>query len=58
MGTLAQLLDDGEGDEVASEELVSRGFPTCSLAVFEVLVAWADLGLTGATLTAFHVGRG
>jgi phosphohistidine phosphatase len=58
MGTLAQLLDDGEGDEVASDELVSGGFPTCSLAVFEVPVAWADLGLTGATLTAFHVGRG
>jgi len=58
MGTLAQLLDDGAGDADASGELLAGGFPTCSLAVFEVPVAWADLAFTGASLTAFHVGRG
>lgn len=58
MGTLAQLLDDGEGDTAASGELLSGGFPTCALAVFEVPVAWPDLSFTGATLTAFQVGRG
>lgn len=57
MGMLAQLLDDGEGDPAASGELLSGGFPTCSLAVFAVDVPWAELGITGATLTAFHVGR-
>ncbi|HEX6149704.1 SixA phosphatase family protein [Nocardioides sp.] len=58
MGTLAQLLDDGEGDAQATGALLAGGFPTCAMAVFDVAVPWADLGFTGATLTAFHVGRG
>jgi len=57
MAYLANLLDDGEGDEGASTELASRGFPTCSLAVFEYDGEWADLDVTAARLQAFHVGR-
>src|SRR5690349_15824217 len=55
MAYLANLLDDGEGDEAAATELTTRGFPTCSLAVFAYEGAWADLDVTAATLQAFHV---
>jgi phosphohistidine phosphatase len=58
MATLAQLLDDGEGDPAASADMLSGGLPTCSLVVFEVAGAWADLEFTGARVTGFHVARG
>lgn len=51
---VAQLLDDGEGDTVAGNEM-AMGYPTNALTVFEYDGAWADLGT--ATLRAFHVGR-
>jgi phosphohistidine phosphatase len=54
---LAQLLDDGSGDEGAGKQM-AVGFPTGALAVFEVSGAWADLDLASARLVAFHVGRG
>jgi len=54
---VANMLDDGSGDEAATTELTSRGFPTCSLAVFEYDGEWADLDVTSARLVAFHVGR-
>ena len=54
---LAQLLDDGSGDEEAGKQM-AVGFPTGALAVFEVTGAWADLDLASARLVAFHVGRG
>lgn len=57
MAYLANLLDDGEGDDAAATELTTRGFPTCSLAVFAYDAEWADLDVTSATLQAFHVGR-
>jgi phosphohistidine phosphatase len=57
MAQLAQLLDDGNGDPQASNEMAS-GFPTSAVAVFEYDGAWADLDLTSARLTTFHVGRG
>jgi phosphohistidine phosphatase len=53
---LAQLLDDGSGDEDAGREM-AIGFPTGALAVFQVDVPWADLELASARLVAFHVGR-
>jgi phosphohistidine phosphatase len=58
MATLAQLLDDGEGDPAASADMLSGGLPTCSLVVFEVAGTWADLEFTGARVTGFHVARG
>ncbi len=57
MATLAQLLDDGDGDPAASADMLSGGLPTCSLVVFEHDGAWAELAFTGARLSGFHVGR-
>ncbi len=57
VASLAQLLDDGEGDQGAATEM-TQGFPTSALAVFTVPGAWSDLTLGGATLRAFHVARG
>jgi phosphohistidine phosphatase len=57
MGSLAALLDDGEGDDDAGVELAT-GFPTSALAVFSYDGDWKDLDEASATLTAFHVGRG
>lgn len=56
-GMLAQLLDDGNGDEEAGNALVA-GFPTCAVAVYSVDGDWDELEEAGATLVAFHVGRG
>ncbi len=53
---LAQLLDDGTGDEGAGQEM-AVGFPTGALAVFEVTGSWSALDLASARLVAFHVGR-
>ncbi len=54
MGSMAQLLDDGEGDDDAGAELATRGFPTGAVAVFEHDGAWADLAWGSARLVAFH----
>ncbi len=54
MAVLAQLLDDGEGDEEAGRAMAT-GFPTSAVAVFAVDGSWADLA--AARLTGFHVGR-
>ncbi|MDO9494777.1 MAG: histidine phosphatase family protein [Nocardioides sp.] len=57
MAYLASMLDDGEGDPEAGNELAT-GFPTSALAVFAYDGAWADLDSASARLTAFHVARG
>jgi phosphohistidine phosphatase len=57
MASLAQLLDDGDGDDDAGNEM-AMGFPTASVAVLEYDGEWAELDEAGATLVAFHVGRG
>ena len=57
MASLATLLDDGEGDDEAGNEL-ALGFPTCALAVYSYDGDWADLDEASATLVAYHVGRG
>jgi phosphohistidine phosphatase len=56
MAYLAQLLDDGSGDDEAGRAMAT-GFPTGAVAVFEVPGAWSDLDLASARLIAFHVGR-
>jgi phosphohistidine phosphatase len=55
MASLAQLIDDGEGDDEAGNEM-AVGFPTSTAAVFAYDGAWTNLEF--ARLTAFHVGRG
>jgi phosphohistidine phosphatase len=57
VGSLAALLDDGEGDDDAGLEMTT-GFPTSAMAVFAYDGDWKDLDEASATLTAFHVGRG
>ena len=50
---LVHLLDDGKGDPDAVSGML-RGFPTSALVVFDVTGSWADLGVEGARVTAFH----
>lgn len=57
MASIAELLDDGDGDAAASTQLVTRGLPTSALAVFTVADDWADLGPGAGRLEAFHVGE-
>jgi phosphohistidine phosphatase len=57
MGQLTQMLDDGEGDDDATQQM-AMGYPTGALAVFDYDGAWADLDQGCARLVAFHVGRG
>jgi len=57
MGSLAQLLDDGEGDDEAGNAL-AMGYPTSALSVFDVECPWEDLYPGRATLVAHHVARG
>ncbi len=54
---LAQLLDDGGGDQAAGNEM-ALGYPTCAATVLTYDGAWADLGEQSAQVLAFHVGRG
>lgn len=58
IGYLVQLLDDGDGDEDAGNQIALGGYPTSAAAVFEYDGDWADLEEGAATLRAYHVGRG
>lgn len=53
---LAQLLDNGEGDEEASAEMVA-GYPTAAATVFEYDGDWADLDEASCRVVGFHVAR-
>jgi phosphohistidine phosphatase len=57
VASLAALLDDGDGDDDASNE-VTLGFPTSALAVFTYDGEWKDLDEASASVVAYHVGRG
>lgn len=56
MAFLAEIIDDGEGDEEAITGLVSRGFPTSAAVVFDVAGSWAELAAGSGTVRHFHVG--
>ncbi len=56
MAYLAELIDDGEGDDDATTSLVSRGFPTSAVAVFDVGAGWSELAAGSGTVRLFHVG--
>lgn len=58
MAYIAELIDDGDGDPQAATGLVTSGFPTSAVAVFEVAGPWADLGPGGGRLAAFYDGSG
>ena len=53
---LCHLLDDGTGDPEAVSGMLS-GFPTGALVVFEVDVAWGDLGSEDGRVVDFYVAR-
>ena len=55
MAYLAQLLDDGTGDEEAGCQMAT-GFPAGALARFAVTDTWVELDLASARLVGFHVG--
>jgi len=57
MASLAQLLDDGEGDEDAGNDMTT-GFPTSAVAVLSYDGDWRELTEASASVVAFHVGRG
>ncbi|MBA2952828.1 histidine phosphatase family protein [Nocardioides sp. MAH-18] len=57
MAYLAQMLDDGTGDPDAVAAMATD-FPTSAVAVFSYDGDWSSLGVAGARLDAFHVGRG
>ena len=57
IGYLAHLLDDGEGDPTALHSML-HGFPTASMAIFEVDVPWAELGPETGRLVDFRAGQG
>lgn len=56
MAYLAQLLDDGDGDEEASGQM-AWGFPTSAVVVLTYDGSWADLDEGGGRVVGFHVGR-
>jgi phosphohistidine phosphatase len=56
MAYLAQMLDDGTGDPAAVAAMAGD-FPTSAVAVFSYDGEWSSLGVGGARLDAFHVGR-
>lgn len=58
MHSLATVLDDGEGDPAATQELTVSTFPTSATVVLSVDGSWRDLAPGGASVTAYHVGRG
>jgi phosphohistidine phosphatase len=57
IGYLAHLLDDGDGDHAALHSML-HGFPTASMAFFEVEVAWEELGPETGRLFDFRAGEG
>ena len=54
MGSMAQLLDDGDGDPAAANDLVASGFPAGAVAVFELDGGWGDLAWAGARLVGYR----
>lgn len=53
---LATELDDAHGDREGSREL-RAGYPTGAVAVYDVPVAWSEVGPQSATLRTFVVPR-
>ncbi len=57
IGYLAHLLDDGDGDHDALHSML-HGFPTASMALFDLEVAWEELGPEAGRLVDFRTGKG
>jgi len=57
VGYVSHLLEDGAGDHDALHRML-HGFPTASMAVFDVACAWVELGPETGRLVDFRPGRG
>lgn len=57
IGYLAHMLDDGDGSVEALHSML-HGFPTGSLALFEVEKPWEELGPETGRLVDFRAGQG
>jgi phosphohistidine phosphatase len=57
VGYVAHLLEDGAGDAGALHRML-HGFPTASMAIFEIGCAWEVLGAETGRLVDFRPGRG
>ena len=57
MASLAAVLDDGDGDEDAGNQIAMH-YPTSAVTVFSYDGDWEDLDEASASVVAFHVGRG
>ena len=57
MASLAAVLDDGEGDEEAGNQ-IAMDYPTSAVTVFAYDGKWDELDEASASVVAFHVGRG
>lgn len=55
VGHIAHMLDDGEGNHEALHSML-HGFPTASMAVFDVEVPWDELGDETGRLVDFRPG--
>ena len=55
--SLVSLLDDGEGDAEAGNEMLLGTFPTSATAVLTCTGPWGDLAPGRASLVGYHVGR-
>ncbi len=55
VGLVAHLLDDGHGDHEALHRML-HGFPTASMAAFDVEVPWEELGPETGRLVDFRPG--
>lgn len=56
VGNVAHLLDDGTGDAEALHSML-HGFPTASMAVFDVEVPWSELDAETGRLVGFRPGH-
>lgn len=56
IATLAELLDDGAGDQDAAVAAMTSGYPPGSVTVLEVPTGWSALAEGTALLRGFHVG--
>lgn len=57
IGTMAQLLDDGEGDTAAGEAMAAEGFSPGAVALLEHAGAWSDLTWGAGRLVGYRSGR-
>ena len=53
VASVAQMLDDGDGDVAATNQMAT-GYPAGALTVFEYDGTWAELSVGSARVVAFH----